>query len=103
VVNDWVGILLREPMVQFGNKVTIFWRSEKQQFTCSANDTIKQETLDARGDNAMAFSALIYFETWWDINKIFHWNVKLADSLKAGGGEKLAGRLVPDNLVSPRL
>lgn len=98
-VNDWMGILLREPMIQFGTEVTIYCGCREETILCNPSDNIKQQTLEARGDSAMAFLAMIYFE----VAKDGRWTPKLAESLEDGGGEKLAGRLVPDNVISPRL
>lgn len=96
---DYIGILLRPGMVNFQSDITVICKNPQlsKPVKVTGLDRIKQETFEARGDSALVFSAMIYFEKVGD-----QWNVKVADSLGAGGGEPLKGRLVPDALVNNR-
>jgi predicted esterase len=78
----YFGILLSQNMVDFGKEVTVFMRGHgksKQSigtFNVKADEEIRRQTLDARGDDKLVFDAAIHFKemtegdgpnkkTWW--------------------------------------
>jgi len=88
-LNDYMGLLLREPMVSFKHPITIKCGTWSKQVTVSASDQIKNELFSARGDEEMVFSAMVYFEQVGA-----NWEARVATTLTSGGGEAVLGKLV---------
>jgi pimeloyl-ACP methyl ester carboxylesterase len=90
VVDDSIGILLREPMVNFKNPIKIVNGTWSKTIKVSASEKIQQELFTARGDKHLVFSALVYFV---EVSKD-NWEPKLATTLSSDGGEAVIGKLV---------
>ena len=64
----YFGILLSQKMVDFGKKVAVFMRGHGKSkysigtFNVKADEEIRRQTLDARGDDNLVFDAAIRFK-----------------------------------------
>jgi hypothetical protein len=89
-LNDYIGLLLREPMVSFKHPITIKCGDWSKQVTVNASDQIKGEVFNGRGDANLVFSAMVYFEQDTSQN----WEARVAATLTTDGGEAVIGKLV---------
>jgi hypothetical protein len=78
-----LALLFTEGMVSFERKVKVTVQGNylAEPITLSVNTKVQEETLKARGDPRLQFSAVVYFEKKED-----RWEAKTAQSLAAIDG-----------------